>query len=151
MTPKKLRRRIVKVLTAIVALWGLAQLIAWKMSSGDEGSDQFNRTAIFGGNEFTSVAESLRSGRIAAVLGGIAVDLRGARLAPEGARLTIDCRLAGVAVAVPEDWRVVVNQSQVKMGDVAVDITDPADLAADAPTLTIDAVVTMGGVAIGNR
>ena len=51
MTPKKLRRRIIKVLTAIVALWGALQLVAWKMSSGDEGSDTFDRTAIFGSRQ----------------------------------------------------------------------------------------------------
>jgi len=84
MTPKKLGRRIFKVLTTLVAIWGALQLVAWKISSGDEGSNRFNRTAIFGGNEFTSVAGGLQSGRVAAVLGGIAVDLRGAQLDGEG-------------------------------------------------------------------
>jgi hypothetical protein len=151
MTPKKLGRRIFKVLTTLVAIWGALQLIAWKMSSGDEGSNRFNRTAIFGGNEFTSVAGGLQSGRVAAVLGGIAVDLRGAQLDGEGADLTIDAKLAGVSVAVPDTWRVVIVEQNTTAGDIALDVPDPTTLPEDAPVLRINATTVMGGIAVGTR
>jgi hypothetical protein len=148
MTPKKLRRRILKILTILVAIWSALQLVAWKMSSGDEGSNRFNRMAIFGGNQFTTVATALTSGRAAVVLGGLAVDLSGAQLDPTGADLVIDCKFAGVAVTVPDDWRVLIVEQGIKGGDIALDVTDPTTLPSDAPVLRITANVLMGGVAI---
>jgi hypothetical protein len=148
MTPKKLGRRIFKALTTLVAIWGALQLIAWKMSTGDEGSNHFNRIAIFGGNEFTSVAAALESGRVNVVLGGIAIDLTGAQLGSDGADLSIDGKLAGVALAVPATWRVVIVEQQTIAGDIAIDVTDPLELPDDSPVLRVTAHTMLGGVAI---
>lgn len=148
MTPKKLRRRILKTLTIVVAVWSALQLVAWRMSSGDEGSNIFNRMAIFGGNQFTSVAPALSSGRAAVVLGGLAVDLTGAQLDPGDADLVIDCKLAGVAVTVPDTWRVLIVEQEIKGGDIVLNVPDPTTLADDSPVLRISANVVMGGVAI---
>jgi len=151
MTPKQLRRRIIKGLTTLVMIWAGLQLIAWKMSSGGEASNAFTRTAIFGGNQFTSVASGLTDARVNVILGGIAIDLTGAQLASPGAELVIECKLAGVAVTVPPNWRVEIVDVATQGGEVHIDVTDPAELATDAPELRIRANVLFGGVAIGTN
>lgn len=148
MTPKQLGKRILKALTTLVAIWGALQLVAWKMSSGDEGTNRFVRTAIFGGNQFTSVASALESGLVNVVLGGISIDLTGAQLTGEGAELVLDAKLAGVAVSVPDTWRVVIVEQQTMAGEVVLDVADPVELPNDSPVLRVTARATLGGVAI---
>ena len=147
MTPKALRRRVLRVLTLVTMAWVAAQLIAWKMSSGHQGSDSFSRVAVFGGNEFTSVASSLRSGSVTTVVGGIVVDLRGARLDPNGAELDLTTRLGGIAVVVSPEWRVTLVNGKAR--GVVADVPDPENLADDAPELRVRVSTTLGGVTIG--
>ena len=80
-------------------------------------------------------------------LGGIAVDLREAELAPD-AHLDVRSVLGGIAIRVPPGWRV---ESDVKAlgGGVAVDATEPE--ADDAPTLRLDGFSVLGGVAVGAK
>ena len=73
--------------------------------------------AVWGGREFASTTTNLISGWAVAVLGGIALDLRDAKLGSEGASLALRATVGGIAVTVPDDWRVVV-ESNVKAGGV---------------------------------
>lgn len=155
MTPKRLRRRLMRWLTLLAMLWGAAQLVVWRMSSGHEGSNRFDRYTIFGGNQFTSVAPALESGRVQAIFGAAAIDVSGAELSEEGADLFLSCRLAGISVAVSPSWRVVLLEAGQETawngagGAVQAEVTDPAQLADDAPTLrvTIERPL-LGGIAI---
>jgi hypothetical protein len=113
-------------------------------SRGDELSDEVALAAIFDGIELRSRAQAFRGGSMLAWFGGIAVDLREARLAPE-AHLSVTSVLGGVALKVPAEWRVEATHTVVG-GGVEVDVPEPEDEAA--PLLRVDARAVLGGVAI---
>ena len=145
MTPKKLRRTVIRWLTYATMVWAGLQLVAWKMSQGHEGSNRFSRTSIFFGNEFTSVAAGLNAGSVTAILGGISLDLTGVELDEAGADLTLKCHLAGISIQVPPGWRVTgVEPSRL----VAIDVADPSLLPEDAPELRVSITQALGTIAI---
>jgi hypothetical protein len=116
-------------------------------SRGDADSDEIALVASLGGVELTSRAQAFRGGTMLSWLGGIAVDLREAQLAPD-AHLDLRSVFGGIAIRVPPGWRV---ESDVKSlaGGVAVDVARPE--ADDAPTLTLDGFTAFGGVAVGAK
>ncbi len=116
-------------------------------SRGDADSDEVALVAILDGIAIRSRAQSFRGGSMFTWLGGIAVDLREAQLAP-GAHLDVRSVLGGVAVRVPSGWRV---ESNVKSfaGGVAVKVPQPE--SDDAPTLRLDGYSAFGGIAVGAK
>lgn len=116
-------------------------------SRGDEQSDEVSLVAVFDGIDLKSRAPAFRGGSMLAWFGGIAVDLREAQLAP-GARLRVHALLGGIAIRIPEGWRVESNVKAI-MGGVdtrAIGADDP-----DAPTLTLDGFAAFGGIAVGAK
>lgn len=116
-------------------------------SRGDEESDELRLVAIMDGVAIKSRAQAFRGGSLLSWLGGIAVDLREADLAPD-AHLEVGSLFGGIAVRVPTGWRV---ESGVKTlaGGVAIDVPEPE--ASDAPTLRVSGVSVFGGVAVGAK
>jgi Cell wall-active antibiotics response 4TMS YvqF len=113
-------------------------------SRGDSESDEVALVAIFGGVELESRAQAFRGGSLLAWFGGVAVDLRQAKLAPE-ARLTVGALFGGVDVKVPTGWRVV-STARAFAGGVSDDVPEPDDPAA--PTLTVESTTAFGGISI---
>jgi hypothetical protein len=113
-------------------------------SHGDAESDDVRLAAILGGVELQSRAQAFRGGSMLAWFGGIAVDLREAKLAAD-ARLTVTAIFGGVDVKVPAGWRVE-SRARSLAGGVSVDVLAPED--PTAPTLTIDGGTVFGGVSI---
>ena len=116
-------------------------------SRGDEESDELALVAVFDGVDLKSRAKAFRGGSMLAWFGGIAVDLREAELAPD-ARLSVHTLCGGVAVRVPEGWRV---ESGMKAIAGGVDVRTPAQDDPDAPTLRVDGLALFGGIAIGAK
>jgi hypothetical protein len=114
-------------------------------SRGDEDSDEVALAAILNGVELRSRSHAFRGGSMFSWLGGIAVDLREAELAPN-AHLDVHSAFGGIAIRVPTGWRV---ESNVKSfaGGVAISVPEPEN--ADAPTLRLDGFTAFGGVAVG--
>ncbi|MCJ7725617.1 MAG: cell wall-active antibiotics response protein, partial [Acidimicrobiia bacterium] len=143
-------KHLVKVLVAFAVvssgLWGLGLILArrFEHGAGFADADEFRIAAFWGGREFSSTATNLVSGWAVAVLAGISLDLRDAKLGPDGASLALRATVGGIAVTVPADWRVIVD-TNVKAGGVDVRTADPADLPDDAPTLRITATAQSGG------
>ena len=79
--------------------------------------------------------------------GGIAVDLREAKLAPD-AHLSVHALLGGIAIRVPPGWRIESNVHAIG-GGVAVDAPDTGD--AEAPRLVLHGFTLFGGVAVGAK
>jgi hypothetical protein len=115
-------------------------------SRGDAESDEVALVAVFDGIELASRASAFRGGSMLAWYGGIAVDLREATLAPEGARLTVHALFGGVAIRIPEGWRVESTASSFAGG-----VETRGSNAADAPTLTVDGRALFGGIAVGPK
>ena len=116
-------------------------------SRGDEESDEVELVAVFTGVELRSRSKSFRGGSMLSWFGGIAVDLREARLAPD-AHLELGSLMGGIAIRVPPGWRVVSNVRTLA-GGVAVQVPEPTDPAA--PTLTLDGFSAFGGIAVGAK
>jgi hypothetical protein len=76
--------------------------------------------------------------------GGVAVDLREAKLAPD-ARLTIGALFGGVDVKVPPEWRIV-STARAFAGGVSDNVPEPED--PEAPTLTVESTTAFGGISI---
>jgi hypothetical protein len=113
-------------------------------SRGDEQSDELALVAIFDGIDLKSRATAFRGGSLLAWFGGVAVDLRGAQLAP-GARLSLRTFCGGIAVKIPPGWRVEGSLTALGGGVSTKGSDDP-----EAPLLTVDGVALLGGVAVGS-
>ena len=113
-------------------------------SRGDAGSDEIRLVAILNGIAIRSRAEEFRGGSMFSWLGGIALDLREAQLAPE-ARLELGSLFGGIAIRVPPEWRVV-SDVQTLAGGIAINAPAPADDAA--PTLHLSGFSAFGGIAV---
>jgi Cell wall-active antibiotics response 4TMS YvqF len=114
-------------------------------SRGDSESDEVALVAIFDGIDLEGRSSAFRGGSMFAWFGGISVDLRAAKLSSEGAHLDLHALNGGIAVTVPEGWRLKSNMRAVFGG---VDARAPEPEAADAPTLTLDGFAVFGGVAV---
>ncbi|HEX2303071.1 MAG TPA: LiaF domain-containing protein [Gaiella sp.] len=114
-------------------------------SRGDAESDEVALVAIFDGIDMESRASAFRGGSMFAWFGGISVDLRAANLSPDGSHLDLHALNGGIAITVPEGWRV---RSSMKAFAGGVDARAPEPEAADAPTLTLDGFAAFGGVAV---
>jgi hypothetical protein len=80
-------------------------------------------------------------------LGGIAVDLREAQLAPD-AHLDVRSLYGGIAIRVPPGWRI---ESDVKAigGGVAVNAPEPG--TDGSPMLRLEGFSAFGGIAVGAK
>lgn len=116
-------------------------------SKGDADSDEVALVAIFDGVELESHATAFRGGSMFSWFGGIAVDLRGAALAPD-AHLTLNSLWGGIAIRVPPSWHV---ESTAKAFGGGVAISPPRTGDPDAPRLVIDGFALLGGIAIGSK
>jgi hypothetical protein len=116
-------------------------------SRGDADSDEVALVAIFDGVNVKSRASAFRGGTMLSWFGGIAVDLREARLA-DGAHLALHSIVGGIAIRIPPGWRVESNLRALA-GGVAIDAPVPDD--PDAPRLTLDGVALVGGIAVGTK
>jgi hypothetical protein len=135
---------------AILGFWAGLMAAAALMkrvlrSRGDAESDEVALVAIFDGIELESRASAFRGGSMFAWFGGIEVDLRAAKLSPDGAHLDLHAINGGIEVKVPEGWRVRSSMRAVAGG---VDARAPEPEAADAPTLTLDGFAAFGGVEV---
>jgi hypothetical protein len=116
-------------------------------SRGDAESDELDLVAIFDGIELESRSTAFRGGSLLSWFGGIDLDLVGAKLAP-GARLRVHTLWGGIAVEVPDDWRVE-STALALLGGVAVDRPKTDD--GDAPVLAVEGFALLGGIAVSAK
>ena len=114
-------------------------------AAADVGQDSVNVSALFSGSVQRITSQSFQGGNVSATFGGVELDMRGARLA-ENSVLNINVFMGGVELRVPDEWLVNVNGSPV-LGAIEYSRSQPA-ATDDAPTLTINASVTLGGLDI---
>ena len=134
----------------VIGFWAGLMVAAAMMkrvlrSRGDAESDEVALVAILDGIDLESRASAFRGGSMLAWFGGISVDLRAATLSPDGARLDLHALNGGIAIKVPEGWRV---RSSMRAVFGGVDTRAPEPKAENAPTLTLDGFAAFGGVAV---
>jgi predicted membrane protein len=135
---------------ALLILVGMAIVARWTgrtIAPGATDEDVIRSTAVFGGPKLASTAQSFQGAWLTAIFGGITLDLRDARPAPEGASINATVAFGGIDILVPKGWRISVRSTPIFGGlDDKTDRSQPP--AADAPTLHVDAVSIFGGVSI---
>lgn len=109
--------------------------------SSEDGSS-VSSFALMAGLERTSRSQSFRGGDLTAVMGGVGLDLRGAKLAPEGATIEVFAMWGGIELTVPEGWRVDLRVVPLLGG--FEDRTRVAE-TMEAPVLTVRGFVIMAG------
>jgi Cell wall-active antibiotics response 4TMS YvqF len=144
---KKVRRPLLWLVAMDALAWTAGQLLAKRLSAGDDESDEFRVAAVMGGKQFRSHARHLRTGAAVAAMGGLDLDLRDVALDSGGATLDLHATMGGVRVTVPREWAVDVDTSALA-GGVQAKVTPPEELPYDAPALHVRAVVRMGGALV---
>ena len=136
---------------ALIVLAGLTIMVRWsgRASLADPAApeDVVRSTAVFGSPKLASTSQHFHGAWLTAIFGGVTLDLRGARPAPEGASINATAAFGGVDVLVPRGWRISVRSTPIFGGleDKTDHSAPPAD---DAPLLYVDAVSLFGGVEI---
>ncbi len=111
--------------------------------------DRVNSLVAFFGREVVNESQQFGGGSIFTVFGATEVDLRRARPVPEGAAMDVVVAFGGVEIVVPEGWRVEVKGIPLFGG--WSNKTHRDLVGADAPLLSIEALVAFGGLDIGHQ
>jgi len=111
--------------------------------------DRVNSIVAFFGRDVVSESQQFGGGSVFTVFGGTEVDLRRARPVPEGAAMDVVVAFGGVEIVVPEGWRVEVKGIPLFGGWSNKTRRDL--VGADAPLLSIEALVAFGGLDIGHQ
>ena len=110
--------------------------------------DRLNKQVTFSGLDFKIESESWKGGELGVTAGGVGLDLRYARLAPEGALLDVRIVMGGVDIRVPDTWQVRCDVTPLLGG--ADDTTRSTQGSTSAPVLRVVGSVTLGGLTIRN-
>jgi hypothetical protein len=135
--------------TALIVL-GITAIARWAGAGPlpqRAGDDVVVASGIFGGPTIANASQAFRGASLTAVFGGVTLDLRQARPAADGARITATAVFGGIDILVPHGWRIATKGTPV-FGGVDDKTDRSAELPADAPVLQIDAFVVFGGVEV---
>jgi predicted membrane protein len=130
------------VVLVLAGLWVIFGTNHRDASTGD----RVNSLVVFFARDVASNSQQFRGGSILNVFGATEVDLRSARLAEGGAAVDVVCVFGGVGFLVPEGWRVQITGLPLFGG--WSNKTRGEALAADAPVLSIEALVAFGGLEV---
>lgn len=103
--------------------------------------------AVMSGNERRGIASTFRGGDLAAFMGGVTLDLRQAKMMPEGAVIDAFAFWGGIEIKVPESWQV--RGEVIPLLGGFEDRTRPKAGAVEG-TLVIRGFAIMGGVEVSN-
>ena len=121
----------------------------WGIGASKESSEDFIRSnAIFGRARQTVASEEFKGGDFIALFGGIELDLRGARVSPDGCELNLTALFGGIEVFVPADWQVSVTGMPI-LGGID-DNTGRTQGAEDGTKVSFKCTVAFGGIEIRN-
>lgn len=109
-------------------------------------ADELHRQYTFSGAQLNIESQAWRGGELGVTAGGVEVDFRNTRLAPEGAVLDLRVVMGGVDIRVPPTWKVTLEVTPLFGG--ADDMTRTTQGSADAPRLRLTGTVTLGGVTV---
>jgi predicted membrane protein len=116
--------------------------------TGTADADRISRQYTCSGAELRIESQAWKGGDIGVTAGGVELDLRQARLAPEGAVLRLRVLMGGVEIRVPDTWQVHFDVMPFFGG--ADDSTRSTQGAGSGPRLSIVGNVTLGGVNVSN-
>ena len=134
---------VVAILAAIVLDKSPVVARAQERSTPDS---MFDDVAIMGAVKRSVASENFKRGEATAVMGGVDIDLRGARMEGPEAVLDVSSVMGGVKIRVPEDW-LVVSRVETVLGGFEDRTRHPRD---DKHRLILEGTVFMGGLKVQN-
>lgn len=105
--------------------------------------DTIDAFVMMSGIETNNQSQQFKGGRATAIMGGIDIDLRGAKLYNNEAHIEVNAIMAGVEIFVPEGWRVEVTGVPL-LGGWSNKTRSNGD--PNAPLLKIKCFVMLGGM-----
>ncbi|MFQ5600468.1 MAG: LiaI-LiaF-like domain-containing protein [Candidatus Krumholzibacteriia bacterium] len=116
-------------------------------------AESLRMTAFLAGRESVVRSSSFRRAEVTGVLGGVDLDLRPARLHPDGAEIEATALLGGVEIRAPQPWNVELCgtplfgscEDRRRIGTGAGETAPPT---ASAPTLRVKSTVLFGSVEV---
>ena len=118
----------------------------WGRETSD--ADRLSKQITFSGAQYKIDSQAWKGGELGVTAGGVELDLRAARLAPEGAVLDVRVVMGGLEIRVPDTWQVLCEVTPLLAG--ADDMTRTTQGVENSPRLRITGTVTLGGVNIQN-
>lgn len=79
-------------------------------------SDFIQSNAIFSGASHAITSQNFKGGETMALFGGVELDMRDAKLSPDGGKLNATAIFGGIELTVPNDWKVAVKGTPVLGG-----------------------------------
>jgi len=110
--------------------------------------DRINKQIMFSGLELRIESQAWKGGVLDVTAGGVELDLRYARLAPEGAVLEVRIVMGGIDIRVPDTWQVKCDVTPLLGG--ADDMSRSTQGSPGAPVLRVIGSATLGGLSIHN-
>jgi len=106
--------------------------------------------AILGGADAPISSQAFKGGSAGVIFGGNTLDLRNAKLAPEGADLDLFAAFGGVDVLIPEGWKVI-DRGVPIFGGFDNKTVPPVSDDPNLPTLRVHYLVLFGGIDIKHK
>jgi predicted membrane protein len=107
-----------------------------------------NKQITLAGAELKIESQQWKGGELGVTAGGVEIDLRYARLDPEGALLDVRIVMGGVDIRVPDTWQIRCDVTPFLGG--ADDSTRSTQGSTSVPVLRVVGSVTLGGLSIHN-
>ncbi len=105
---------LILIIIGISIIFRSRNLHHWGISNDHETSADFLRSsAIFGGVDRKVVSQNFQGGNITSLFGGFDLDLRQAKISPEGCILNLTSIFGGIDILVPPDCQVSVTGTPI--------------------------------------
>lgn len=134
----------------LVVLAGAWLASGWGRQHRGPGQDpEFSRLSVFNSVKLASRAAALRRVGLTAVFGKLRLDLTGAHLDPDGARVSATSVFGHIDVIVPEGWAVEVRG--VPLAGAWDDTVSRRGVGPHSPRLAVHVLVVIGGVEVKHK
>ena len=141
-------RGILGILVIIALGVVIAESDATGGSTPTADAARFEIAGVLGQNEHRHTSDAFRGGEVAAVMGGVEVDLREAVMAGDEAVVEVDVVMGEIRLRIPDDWTVVSEVGQA-LGAVEI-LAARSDAQAGAHRLILRGGVLMGALKVEN-
>lgn len=133
----------------IFILIGVSLLFDSKSKGREIDREKLNIFNIFSGSEYRIISNNFKGGSSITIFGGADLDLSGADILEDEARLDVFTLFGGVDIYVPDDWQIIVKGLPVFGG---WDNLTRQNINLDNPKiLSISCLAIFGGVDIKNK
>jgi len=137
----------VLVLVGGSLIWRSLSRARGRPAAGQDPEAEVRSFAVMSGNEIRSTSTEFRSADLAAVMGGVTLDLRQAKLAADEAEIDLFALWGGIEIRVPREWAVVSKVVPLMAG--FEDKTEPTSTSPQR-RIVLRGFVVMGGVEVTN-